>query len=57
MWCSPDDPNLYFAKDLERLGLFEEHEEDEAAMTATFHRLGVRNFSTATSYVEHIGQK
>ena len=47
---------LYFAKDLERLGLFEEHEEDEAAMTATFDRLGVRNFSTATSYVEHIGQ-
>ncbi len=47
---------LYFAKDLERLGLFEEHEEDEAAMTATLDRLGVRNFSTATSYVEHIGQ-
>ncbi len=47
---------LYFAKDLERLGLFEEHEEDETAMTATFDRLGVRNFSTATSYVEHIGQ-
>jgi glycosyltransferase involved in cell wall biosynthesis len=47
---------LYFAKDLERLGLFEEHEEDEAAMTATFDRLDVRNFSTATSYVEHIGQ-
>jgi glycosyltransferase involved in cell wall biosynthesis len=47
---------LYFAKDLDRLDLFEEHEEDEAAMTATFDRLGVRNFSTATSYVEHIGQ-
>jgi len=47
---------FYFAKDLDRLGLFEEHEEDEAAMTATFDRLGVRTFSTATSYVEHIGQ-
>ena len=47
---------FYFAKDLDLLGLFEEHEEDEAAMTAKFDRLGVRNFSTATSYVEHIGQ-
>ena len=47
---------LYFAKDLEQLGLFEEHKDDETAMTATFDRVGVRNFSTATSYVEHIGQ-
>ncbi len=47
---------FYLAKDLDRLGLFEEHKDDEIAMTAKFDRLGVRNFSTATSYVEHIGQ-
>jgi hypothetical protein len=47
---------FYFKDDLQTLGLFAEHRDDETVMTERFNRLGVRNFSTETSYVEHIGQ-
>lgn len=47
---------FYFRKDFEQLGYFEECPDDETLMTGRFIRLGVRNFCTAISYVEHIGQ-
>lgn len=47
---------FYFRKDLETLGMFAEHRDDETLMTAKFMQLNVRNFCTTTSYVEHIGQ-
>ncbi|MHC4213107.1 MAG: glycosyltransferase, partial [Planctomycetota bacterium] len=47
---------FYFRDDLLKLGFFAEHEDDETLMTEKFKALGVRNFCTKTSYVEHIGQ-
>jgi hypothetical protein len=47
---------FYFRCDFEKLGYFDEEPNDETLMTRRFERLGVRNFCTATSYVEHVGQ-
>jgi hypothetical protein len=44
-----------FREDLLKLGLFEEHRDDETLMTQKLEALRVRNFCTETSYVEHIG--
>jgi glycosyltransferase involved in cell wall biosynthesis len=46
---------FYFKPDFLRLGFFAEDKDDETLMTKHFDRLGVRNFCTETSYVEHIG--
>jgi len=47
---------FYFKEDFIKLGFFEEHRDDETLMTEKFKALQIRNFSTETSYVEHIGQ-
>jgi len=47
---------FYFKEDFIKLGFFEEHRDDETLMTEKFKALQVRNFSTKTSYVEHIGE-
>jgi glycosyltransferase involved in cell wall biosynthesis len=47
---------FYFKDDFLKLGFFEENKNDETLMTEKFEALGVRNFCTETSYVEHIGQ-
>jgi glycosyltransferase involved in cell wall biosynthesis len=47
---------FYFKEDFLKLGFFQENKNDETLMTRKFERLGVRNFCTETSYVEHIGQ-
>lgn len=48
---------FYFKEDFVKLGYFEENSADETMMTDRFEKLGVRNFCTETSYIEHIGQK
>jgi hypothetical protein len=47
---------FYLKKDLDKLGFFEEHRDDETRMTRKFENLRVRNFCTETSYVEHMGK-
>jgi hypothetical protein len=47
---------FYFRDDLIQLGFFEEHRDDETMMTERFEARRVRNFSTETSYVEHMGR-
>ena len=47
---------FYFKEDFLKLGFFAENKDDETLMTLKFVALGVRNFCTETSYVEHIGQ-
>ena len=47
---------FYFKNDLEQLGYFDEHRDDETRMTIKFEKLHVRNFCTETSYIEHIGK-
>ncbi len=47
---------FYFREDFENLGYFEENPDDETLMTNKFEQLGVRNFCTETSYIEHLGQ-
>lgn len=47
---------FYFKKDYLLLGTFTESPDDETLMTNKFRGLGVRNFCTKTSYVEHLGQ-
>ncbi len=47
---------FYFSEDFEKLGFFPENKDDETLMTEKFKSLGVRNFSTETSYVEHLGE-
>ena len=47
---------LYFTEDFEKLGFFSENKDDETLMTEKFKSLGVRNFCTETSYVEHLGE-
>lgn len=47
---------LYFTADLQSLGYFEESKDDETLMTEEFKKKRVRNFSTETSYVEHLGR-
>lgn len=46
---------FYFKEDFQKLGFFPETKNDETLMTEKFARLGVRNFCTDTSYIEHIG--
>lgn len=46
---------FYFREDLLKLGFFAEHRDDETVMTEHFERLGVRNFCTEQSFVEHAG--
>ena len=48
---------FYFRSDFEQLGFFAENRDDETLMTERFAQLKVRNFCTATSYVEHLGQE
>ncbi len=48
---------FYYKHDFLKLGFFEEDKDDETLMTQKFEKLGVRNFCTETSYVEHIGRK
>lgn len=45
-----------FAHEADALGPFAEAPEDETEMTAQLEQMGVQNFSTGISYVEHIGQ-
>lgn len=47
---------FYFSEDFEKLGFFPENKDDETLMTEKFKSLGVRNFCTETSYVEHLGE-
>lgn len=49
---------VYFwtREDFERWGKFEESKDDETRKTAEFRAHKIRNFCSATSYVEHIGQ-
>lgn len=46
---------FYFRDDLLRLGMFGEHQDDETEMTERFEKLGVRNFCTRQSLIEHAG--
>jgi len=46
---------FYFKRDLLKLGFYAEDKNDETLMTEKFNRHYVRNYSTETSYVEHIG--
>lgn len=48
---------FYFKEDFLKLGFFPENRDDETLMTEKFEKLGVRNFCTETSFIEHIGQK
>ncbi len=48
---------FYFREDFLKLGFFAENPDEETLMTQHFDRLGVRNFCTATSYIEHLGQE
>lgn len=48
---------FYFKEDFLKLGYFPENKDDETLMTKSFEKLGVRNFCTKTSYVEHLGQE
>jgi glycosyltransferase involved in cell wall biosynthesis len=48
---------FYFKEDFLKLGFFAENPDEETLMTKYFARLGVRNFCTETSYVEHLGQE
>ena len=45
-----------FKSDWEKFGPFEESDSDETIMTDKLAKKIVRNYSTQTSYVEHIGQ-
>jgi glycosyltransferase involved in cell wall biosynthesis len=47
---------FYFMEDFRKLGFFADSPEDEILMTDHFAKLGVRNFCTETSFVEHLGQ-
>ncbi|HPM02006.1 MAG TPA: glycosyltransferase, partial [Candidatus Cloacimonadota bacterium] len=47
---------FYFKEDLTKLGFFPENKDDETLMTKKLDQLGVRNFCTYESWVEHIGQ-
>ena len=47
---------FYFTEDFLKLGFFPEDKNDETLMTERFKQLGVCNFCTETSYVEHVGQ-
>lgn len=47
---------FYFKDDFIKLGYFPENRDDETLMTEKFERMGVRNFCTYNSYVEHLGQ-
>ncbi len=47
---------FYFLEDFRKLGYFADDPDDEILMTRHFTKLGVRNFCTETSYVEHLGQ-
>jgi len=46
---------FYFREDLLKLGYFAENRDDETVMTEHFERLGVRNYCTEESFVEHAG--
>jgi hypothetical protein len=48
---------FYFTKDLLKLGFFSENKHDELLMTKKFKKYRIRNFSTANSFVDHIGEK
>ncbi len=48
---------FYTMEDFLKLGFFVGDKNDETIMTEKFKRLQVRNFSTYTSYVDHIGQE
>jgi FkbM family methyltransferase len=47
---------FYFREDFLKLGFFPENKNDETLMTERLESLGIRNFCTETSYIEHIGQ-
>jgi len=47
---------FYFTNDFKKMGFFDEHRDDETRMTEIFEKFRIRNFSTETSYVEHIGK-
>lgn len=46
---------FYTMEDFLKLGFFEEHPQDETKMTEKFKSMGVKNFCTETSYIDHIG--
>lgn len=46
---------FYFREDLQKLGEFSENRDDETLMTRRFESLGVRNFCTEHSFIEHAG--
>jgi hypothetical protein len=48
---------FYFMEDFKKLGFFEESKHDETLMTERMKKLNSRNFSTSTTYVEHIGNE
>lgn len=48
---------FYFKEDFLKLGYFPENKDDETLMTEKFEKMGVRNFCTHNSYVEHLGQE
>ncbi|UDF03390.1 DUF6492 family protein [Asticcacaulis sp. AND118] len=47
---------MFCIEDFKRIGFFPEHRDDETEMTRRFQSEGWWNFSTMTSYVEHLGQ-
>ena len=47
---------FYLKEDFLKFGYFPENQDDEYLMTQRLESMGVRNFCTETSYVEHIGQ-
>jgi len=48
---------LYLKEDFDKLGYFIESKDDETLMTKRLKQQKIFNFCTATSYVEHIGNK
>jgi|GEM_PF-372242 len=48
--------SFYFTKDLLTIGFYEESKDDETIMTEKFKRIGLRNFCTERSYIEHLGK-
>lgn len=50
-----DVVSFYFNEDLKKIGFYAEDKNDETLMTEKFKRWKIRNFSSETTYVEHIG--
>jgi hypothetical protein len=47
---------FFFKSDFLQIGYFDENSDDETLMTRRLENLGISNFCTNTSYIEHIGQ-